>query len=56
MRFVGTLLQAVIGLAIIALAWWVAASMELRAGSLVLPGPEPVVRKALELIPRLAGV
>jgi ABC-type nitrate/sulfonate/bicarbonate transport system permease component len=50
MRFIGTLLQAVIGLAIVAAAWWFASSMELRTGSLALPGPEPVARKALELL------
>jgi ABC-type nitrate/sulfonate/bicarbonate transport system permease component len=50
MRFVGTLLQAIIGLVVIALAWWIAASMGPQSGSQMLPGPEAVASKAIELL------
>lgn len=47
MRFVETLLQAAIGFAIVAVAWWLAAW---RVDTLLLPGPVAVTSKALELL------
>jgi ABC-type nitrate/sulfonate/bicarbonate transport system permease component len=52
MRFVNTLLQAALGTAILAGAWWASTSM-LQAGQArpyMLPGPETVAAKVIELI------
>jgi len=49
MRFVATLLQAVIGLALIALIWWGAASLQ-GAPAGPFPGPAEVVNKTAELL------
>src|SRR5262245_7964007 len=52
MRFIKTLLQAILGVAIIAGAWW-AATTALTAGQArryMLPGPEVVAAKVLEFI------
>jgi NitT/TauT family transport system permease protein len=57
MRFVSTLLQAVLGFAIVTLAWGIGASMAQasRASPQFLPGPEAVVSKLMELIGAAAG-
>jgi ABC-type nitrate/sulfonate/bicarbonate transport system permease component len=52
MRFVSTLLQAVLGFAIITLAWGIGGSLAQasRASPQFFPGPEAVANKVMELI------
>jgi ABC-type nitrate/sulfonate/bicarbonate transport system permease component len=52
MRFVNTLLQAILGTAILTGAWWAGTSMLLagQARPYMLPGPETVAAKVMEFI------